>query len=206
MRPQGAEGQPHGAGPSHAKARLRAQLSAARAAREPDSAAETARAVRSLAACAGASAVAAYAARPGEPSTQQLIDTLLAADVPVLLPVVGPVPDWAWYTGPDHLVPGRRGILQPDGPSLGAAALAVVGFIWLPGLAGTPDGRRLGTGGGWYDRALAWAGPDATRGLLLFDDEVLEDVPTQEWDQPVDLLVTERRRIDCGNTWDAIPG
>jgi 5-formyltetrahydrofolate cyclo-ligase len=206
MRPQGDEGEPHDAAPVRAKAELRVKLGAARAARLPDPAADLARAVRSLAACAGVATVAAYAARPREPDTQALIDALLAAEVGVLLPVLGPEPDWAWYTGADHLVPGRRGILQPAGPSLGAAALETAGFIWLPGLAGTADGRRLGTGGGWYDRALGWGRPDATRGLLLFDDEVLADVPTESWDQPVDLIVTERRRIDCGNTWDAIPG
>jgi len=206
MRPQGAEGEPHDAAPVRAKAELRETLSAARAARVPDPAADLARAVRSLAACAGVATVAAYAARPGEPGTRPLIDALFAADVRVLLPLLGSEPDWAWYTGADHLVAGRRGILQPDGPSLGAGALGAAGFIWLPGLAGTPDGRRLGTGGGWYDRALEWGRPDAIRGLLLFDDEVLDDVPTQSWDQPVDLIVTERRRIDCGNTGDAIPG
>ena len=206
MRPQGAEGLPHGAGPTRTKAELRAVLSAARAARAADPAAEVAHAVRCLAACAVASIVAAYAALPGEPQTGQLIDALLAAEVPVLLPSLGPEPDWAWYAGAEHLTPGRRGILQPDGEPLGPEALGRADFIWLPGLAGTPDGRRLGTGGGWYDRALAWARPDARRGLLLFDDEVLDDVPTDDWDQPVDLLVTELRRIDCGNTWDAIPG
>lgn len=206
MRPPDAEGQPHGLDGRRAKAEFRARLNAARAARDADSSAELARAVRCLAACAGAAVVAAYFARPEEPQTHQLVDALLAAEVPVLLPVLGPEPDWAWYTGAEHLVTGPRGIRQPDGRVLGAQALGQADFIWLPGLAGTPDGRRLGTGGGWYDRALAWARPDATRGLLVFDDEVLDDVPTDEWDEPVDLLVTEHRRIDCGNTWDAVPG
>jgi 5-formyltetrahydrofolate cyclo-ligase len=204
MRLPDAEGQPHGRGHGPTKAELRTRLGAARAVREPDSAAELARALRCLAACAGAAVVAAYASRPGEPATQELIETLRAADVAVLLPVLGPLPDWGWYAGPEQLVTGRRGILQPDGPALGADALARADFIWLPGLAGTPDGRRLGTGGGWYDRALASARPDAPRGLLLFDTEVLDDVPTDAWDQPVDLLVTERRRIDCGNSRDGV--
>jgi 5-formyltetrahydrofolate cyclo-ligase len=206
MRPPDAEGQPNGTGRSGAKAEFRAVLSAARARRQPDPAAELARAVRCLAACAGATVVAAYAARPGEPQTQHLIDALLAAEVPVLLPMLGSQPDWGWYAGVESLLPGPRGILQPAGTALGARALTQAEFIWLPGLAGTPDGRRLGTGGGWYDRALTHASPDATRGLLLFDDEVLDDVPTDPWDEPVDLLVTERRRIDCGNSWDAVPG
>jgi 5-formyltetrahydrofolate cyclo-ligase len=205
MRPPDAEGQPNGTGRTGAKAGFRAVLRAARARRVPDSSAELARAVRCLAACAGAAVVAAYAARPDEPQTAHLIDALLAAEVPVLLPVLGSEPDWGWYTGAEHLVPGPRGIPQP-GAALGAGALSQADFIWLPGLAGTPDGRRLGTGGGWYDRALAHAGPDAVKGLLLFDDEVLDDLPTDPWDRPVDLLVTERRRIDCGNSADPIQG
>lgn len=198
MRPPDAEGQPNDSGRTGAKAGFRAVLNAARAQRPPDPSAELARAVRCLAACAGAGVVAAYAARPDEPQTAHLIEALFDAEVPVLLPILGPEPDWGWYAGAGRLALGPRGILQPDGTALGASALAQAEFIWLPGLAGTPDGRRLGTGGGWYDRALAHAAPDARRGLLLFDDEVLDDVPTDPWDEPVDLLVTERRRIDCG--------
>jgi 5-formyltetrahydrofolate cyclo-ligase len=140
--------------------------------------------------------VAAYASRPGEPDTAALLEYLRLAEVRVLLPVLRPEPSWAWYTGPDGLVPGPLGIPAPSGPALGADALAEADWVWLPGLAGTPDGRRLGTGGGWYDRALGWASPSARLGMLLYDDEVLDELPTDHWDRPVHLLVTERRRID----------
>ncbi len=197
MRPAGAAGQPQNREPAQAKAEMRARLNAARAARAPDPAADIARTVRCLAAAAGAAVVASYTSRPGEPETRHLIETLYDADVRVLLPVPDPRPSWAWYTGRDRLIAGTHGIQQPDGPTLGPAALAEADVIFVPGLAGTPDGRRLGTGGGWYDRALAWARPGVIRGLLLFDDEVLADVPTERWDLRVDLLVTERARIDC---------
>ncbi len=140
--------------------------------------------------------VAAYAARPDEPATAELIEHLRRAGVRVLLPVLRREPAWAWYSGPEELSPGPLGIPAPNGPSLGPQALGQADWVWLPGLAGTPDGRRLGTGGGWYDRALAWAGAHATVGMLLFDDEVLDDLPTDPWDRPVQLLVTERRRVD----------
>ena len=59
----------------------------------------------------------------------------------------------------------------------------------------TPDGRRLGTGGGWYDRALTYAAPDATVGVLIGEDELVDDVPTDPWDVPVDLIVTPSRTL-----------
>ncbi|HEY3336950.1 MAG TPA: 5-formyltetrahydrofolate cyclo-ligase [Propionicimonas sp.] len=193
-----SEGQPRAtASAEPAKSALRARLRAARATRPADPAGDDVRTIRALAACAGAPVVAAYASMPGEPATLELIEALRLAEVPVMLPVLTGEPDWAWYTGREALVPGARGIPRPDGVALGADALRQADWIWLPGLAGTPGGHRLGTGGGWYDRALAWARPSARLGLLLFDDEVLDAVPLDPWDRDVHVLVTERRRLDC---------
>ena len=193
MTSEGPVGQPRA---SRSKAELRTRLRAARHARTADPAGDDARTVRALAACAGAGVVAAYVARPDEPATADLIEQLRLAEVGVLLPVLRREPGWAWYTGPDDLAPGPLGIPAPTGPVFGPEALGEAQWVWLPGLAGTPDGRRLGAGGGWYDRALAWASPAARLGLLLFDDEVLADVPTEAWDRSVHVLVTERRRVD----------
>lgn len=162
-----------------------------------------ARTVRALAACSQATVVAAYVSVPGEPDTAALIQALWESGVPVMVPVLTTTPDWAWYDGDAQLRPGPRGIRQPTGPRLGTAALSTADWIWLPGLAGTPGGQRLGTGGGWYDRALADADSVAPRGLLLHDSEVRDTVPTDAWDEPVDLLITELRRIDCTG---GIPG
>ena len=62
-------------------------------------------------------------------------------------------------------------------------------------LAATPAGDRLGTGGGWYDRALLHARADAVVGVLLRDSEVMDALPVESFDQPVGLIVTEARTI-----------
>ncbi|MGC4153803.1 MAG: 5-formyltetrahydrofolate cyclo-ligase [Propionicimonas sp.] len=184
-------GDPRGAravtGANPAKDALRAQLRTRRSSLcLPDGD----RARRALDLCAGCAVVAAYASVPGEPDSWEIIEALALAGTRVLLPVIGREPDWAWYAGREQLVPTRRGILQPVGDPLGADALGRADWIWAPGLAATATGDRLGTGGGWYDRALAHADPATPVGLLLFDGEVLDALPTQPWDRRVDWILT----------------
>lgn len=148
---------------------------------------------------------AAYLSVPPEPGTLELISWLYATGTAVLLPVIGRhpdgkprrEPDWAAYAGPEALQSGLWGIPEPTTKTLGAEGLGAAGVIICSGLAGTADGKRLGTGGGWYDRALAYADPNAVVVLLLNDDEVLSDLPTHPWDRRVDVIVTPTRLIDA---------
>lgn len=146
---------------------------------------------------AGSGPVAAYLSAGSEPSTLSVLGWLAATDRRVLLPVLtdgaghrlrGPA--WAPYEGPNRLRVGRSGILEPTGAVMGPEALAEAETVLCPGLAADRQGRRLGRGGGWYDRALAHVGDGSSVAVLLNDDEVLEVVPTQVWDRPVDALVT----------------
>lgn len=170
-----------------AKQRLREELQSRRASRPGYEGDRTARA---LALCGHSEVVALYASTPGEPDTWELMDALLDRGTRVLVPVLRREPDWAWYTGRDNLEPSWRGILQPTGPRLGGGVLVRAEWIWVPGLAGTPQGHRIGTGGGWYDRALLKASPTARIGMLLYDGEVVDELPTEPWDRRVRFLLT----------------
>ena len=126
----------------------------------------------------------------GEVPTLPLLDALVADGRRVLLPITldDMTLDWADYTGADDLAPARLGLLEPTGPRLGPAAIADAEAILVPALAVDPEGRRLGQGGGCYDRAL----PHATGRVIavVADDEVLERVPTEPHDLPVEALLT----------------
>ncbi|MBH1935348.1 5-formyltetrahydrofolate cyclo-ligase [Streptomyces sp. AV19] len=142
---------------------------------------------------ADAGTVAAYVSVGREPGTRALLEALRGRGVRVLLPVLLPDNDldWGVYRGPERLEKAGRGLLEPDGERLGPSAVTEADVVLLPGLAVDGRGLRLGRGGGSYDRVLArLPRPGAVRVVLLYDEEVVERVPAEAHDQPVDAVVT----------------
>ena len=176
---------------AEAKARLRAELRERRAARtDAERAAEGER----LAAHAGAlpaTTVAAFVGTKTEPPTLPLLDALRAAGRRVLLPVLRRDMDleWAPYESGDALRPARLGLLEPAGASLGLDAVGEAELVLAPALAVDRDGRRLGQGGGSYDRALERS--EAPVIAVVFDDEVLDaPIPVEPHDRSVAAVLT----------------
>ncbi len=145
--------------------------------------------------------VACYLSRGAEPGTLSLVTTLLKRHR-VLVPKVSGVddgtprltPNWAWFTGPRDLAEGALGIPEPTGPGLGAEALAKADLVIASALTAGEDGSRIGTGGGWFDRALPYRRPEAPVMVLLNDDEV-RNHPQLPHDQRVVWLVTPSQTI-----------
>jgi len=139
-----------------------------------------------------AATVAAYVSIGTEPGTGPLLDALTAMGRRVILPVVLPDLDldWAVYDGPEHLARARRGLLEPDGERLGPEAVATADVVLTPGLAVDRTGMRLGQGGGCYDRALGRVPVGTFTCTLLYDGELLDEVPTDAHDRPVTAVVT----------------
>ena len=73
-----------------------------------------------------------------------------------------------------------------------------IDLVVTPGVAFDGSGRRVGYGGGFYDRFLQLTRPDAPRVALAFDLQVVDDgLPAGAFDLRVDLIVTETRTIRC---------
>lgn len=97
------------------------------------------------------------------------------------------------------LAPGYLGIPEPK-PSVaeqGRIAPASIEVAVLPGSVFDRAGNRLGYGGGYYDRFLALEAPQAIRIGLGFSLQLVERLPSQAHDMPLDLLITEREIL----TW-----
>ncbi|MFC0600337.1 5-formyltetrahydrofolate cyclo-ligase [Streptomyces palmae] len=185
--------------PDANKAALRRRLLAVRSGLTPDdieaAQAALARQARKLPELANAGTVAAYVSVGREPGTRALLDTLRARGVRVLLPVLLPDNDldWGAYQGSDALARAGRGLLEPTGDRLGPDAVLDADTVLLPGLAVDRRGLRLGRGGGSYDRVLARlaaAGADPALVVLLYDAEVLDEVPAEPHDRPVRAAIT----------------
>jgi 5-formyltetrahydrofolate cyclo-ligase len=142
---------------------------------------------------AAASCLACYIALPGEPDPAQLV-TQIAQDAVVVFPRLRPDGDLEFVRpGTGTFVPGLRGTSEPaDGKVVQPGEIDV--YV-VPALAADATGGRLGRGGGAYDRALRRARPDALVVALLHDDEIVPQVPTEAHDQPVHVLVTEKRVV-----------
>lgn len=88
----------------------------------------------------------------------------------------------------DDLEHGPFGLLQPraDAPIFAPEVL----FVPLVGFAS--DGRRLGQGGGFYDRWLA-ANPQTLAIGLAWDMQLVDDLPVEDHDMPLAAIVTPTR-------------
>jgi 5-formyltetrahydrofolate cyclo-ligase len=144
--------------------------------------------------------IAGYVPMPGEPGGAGLPATLAGAAGRLLLPVLRPDLDldWALFTRQAGLIAADRGLLEPAGPRLGPAAITTAELIVVPAIAVDRRGIRLGRGGGSYDRALARVGTGVPVVAVLYDGELVDELPAAPHDRPVSAVVTP-----AGGLWRA---
>lgn len=132
-----------------------------------------------------------YLAMPGEADLDPLIRRALADGKEVYVPVC--LPEKQMEAGRlldmEHFVKGPYGLRDlPKGYS--TISPEEIDLVLVPGVAGSPDGTRLGMGAGYYDRYLSKV-PYEKRVLVLWDFQVVEELPSEPFDQFMAAIVTD---------------
>ena len=134
-----------------------------------------------------ATTVMAFVGGRGEPDTESLFARVSAEGKTLVLPSVvggGLVPRLVGQ----GLAPGAFGIPEPQGEQVAPFGLDLV---LVPGLAFTRDGKRLGQGGGHYDRFLAGLPPSCATVGVCFAEQMVDDLPEEPHDRKVRLVITD---------------
>jgi len=76
-------------------------------------------------------------------------------------------------------------ILEPENP----IKIKEVDVFLVPGLAFTASGKRLGRGGGYYDKLLSKY-PDTLKIGITFNERIMQDLPTESHDISMDYVFT----------------
>lgn len=144
--------------------------------------------VLSLPAFQAAERIFAYCSVVPEVDTHAILARARRLGKTVALPVTQPDGQMQFARYDGALVPGRFGIPQP--PHSAQILLPQPGDLMLvPALAYDRTGRRLGRGGGYYDRFLARA--DCCTVGLIRAAFLLDALPVEWNDVPVSAVITE---------------
>jgi 5-formyltetrahydrofolate cyclo-ligase len=149
-------------------------------------------ALSSLVADLEATSVAIFLSTPQEPQTREAIRVLSERGIRFYAPVSQPGGSMAW-TLVDANTPERSGlggIPEPDVGEADTSPSITVDAVICPAAAVDGTGTRLGWGGGYYDRFLAGLPAGTPVFALVFDDDVVSDLPREAHDVPVSGVVT----------------
>ena len=102
-----------------------------------------------------------------------------------------------WRPG-DPLVTNRFGIPEPDVEPASALPPQAMSLVVMPLVGFDPGGRRLGMGGGWYDRSFAFRNAAMPPPWLVgvgFDTQCVDALDAESWDVLPDAICTETRTL-----------
>ncbi len=95
----------------------------------------------------------------------------------------------------DLKVRGSYGILEPELKSSTIILPQELDLVIVPGAAFDLKRNRIGYGGGFYDRFLKQTSNNCKRISVCFDFQIFESIPYEDYDIPVDLIVSDKRII-----------
>jgi 5-formyltetrahydrofolate cyclo-ligase len=134
--------------------------------------------------------IALYSAMETEPDLRAAMETAGAGKRFCFPRINGDVLDFHICTSAADFTPGHWDLLEP-GAHCERVPAHEIDLIAIPGLAFTRAGGRLGRGGGFYDRFLLAAHPQAWKAGICFERQILPTLPREAHDHEVDIVITE---------------
>ena len=141
-----------------------------------------------------------FISKTDEPDTSPIIESAWESGKTVAVPCVVPESFELFHSqlkSFEDLSSGALGVLEPSPEGRIAMNPESFDLVIIPGVAFDRQGGRLGYGKGYYDRFLEQTG--AFRLALAFNFQVLEKVPTEKHDVPMNGILTESGIIEVNN-------
>lgn len=133
----------------------------------------------------------AYLPTTDEPDITGFLDWAREHDVRVLVPRSRDdgLLDWGELSN-SALEQGKFGIVEPTGERLSPLAVNDVDVMIVPASSVDRRGMRLGWGRGYFDRTLGSMASRPPVYAVVYDHELVDDLPSEVHDQAVDGVVT----------------
>ena len=131
-----------------------------------------------------------------EVDTRGIISKLWAMDKYVVVPKCNHENKQMLFfniTNFNELVPAPMGLFEPNHLITEAIEHKQIDVCIVPGIVFDQRGYRIGYGGGYYDRFLPHY--NGKKISIAFDEQLVEEVPYESHDIPIDLLITDKHRI-----------
>ncbi|MDP6139297.1 MAG: 5-formyltetrahydrofolate cyclo-ligase [Candidatus Woesearchaeota archaeon] len=142
-----------------------------------------------------------YVSFNDEVDTHEIIKELLAnKEKNIIVPYVvknNPILQLSEIKNFNELEPKTWGILEPKDEFIRKFDIENVDLVIIPGIVFDQNGHRIGYGYGYYDRFLKKLDKNVVKIGFGFEFQIVDKIPEEKHDVPVDIMVTEKRVINC---------
>ncbi|OGO77579.1 MAG: 5-formyltetrahydrofolate cyclo-ligase [Clostridiales bacterium GWB2_37_7] len=101
------------------------------------------------------------------------------------------------YDSDVKLETSNYGVQEPSKSTIKLADRNILDTSIMPGAVFDAKGYRIGYGAGYYDKFFSHIDKQIYKIALAFSFQVIDEVPKDEYDIPVDCIVTEQEIITC---------
>ena len=145
----------------------------------------------------GVTSMSCYLSITSEPDTHEFVAAAVRRGIRVLLPITRKdgLLDWIVATPDGDITEGMFGLPEPVGEVLGPIAVNDVDLMVIPAAAIDRRGMRLGWGRGFFDKTIGSMERCPPVYAVVYDSEVLDEVPSDRHDQPVTGVVTPTQTL-----------